>query len=241
MKGVVLAGGKGTRLLPLTDPLSKEMLPVYNKPMIIHAIEALVRGGINEIAVVVNRSVARLYRRLLGKFEKGELGCTLTYFIEEKRAGPGQALLLVEQWTEKRDFAVVLGDSVFFNPLPFLANKSAPRLFVMEMEENEDDLRKYGQVKVAKKKVVEMRWKPKTTFSNVIQTTIFLFPADIFQKIRALTHLKEIHISDITARYIAEGRMRYTMLPSGSYLDCGTIEALFQASARIRAKQLHKA
>ena len=154
MKGVVLAGGKGTRLLPLTDPLSKEMLPVYNKPMIVHAIEALVSGGIREAAIVVNRSVAGLYKRLLGKFGDDELGCRLTYFVEGKRGGPGQALSLIEDWVGEKDFAVALGDSVFFNSLPILAKKSAPHLFVMEMDESEDDLRKYGQVRVSRRQVI---------------------------------------------------------------------------------------
>lgn len=153
MKGVVLAGGRGTRLLPLTDPLAKEMLPVYHKPMILHAIEALVNGGVRQVAIVVNRSVAELYKSLLQKFP---LNCSLTFFEEEERGGPGQALLVVEEWIGRKNFAAILGDSLFFNPLPFLPGKSAPRMFVMEMAEGEDDLRKYGQVKVSKRRVVEM-------------------------------------------------------------------------------------
>ena len=83
MKGVVLAGGKGTRLIPLTDPLTKEMLPVYHKPMIVHAIEALVSGSIRDVALVVNRSVVSLYKKMLCKFD---LGCTVTYFAEQKQS-----------------------------------------------------------------------------------------------------------------------------------------------------------
>lgn len=238
MKGIVLAGGKGTRLLPLTDPLAKEMLPVYNKPMIVHAIEVLVDGGIFEIALIVNQLTADLYRKMLDKFQPHELGCTLTYFIENDRRGPGWALLLAEEWVGKKDFAVILGDSLFFNALPRLFRQTAPRLFIMEMTPDEDDLEKYGQVKIAGRRVIEMQWKPKRVFSNLIQTTLFLFSSDIFSRVRGLNHLAEIHMSDLTMQYINERRMQYTVLPRGSYLDCGTIEALFQAGARIRSRLL---
>ncbi len=235
MKGVVLAGGKGTRLLPLTDPVAKEMLPVYHKPMIIHAIEALISGGVHEIAVVVHCSTVKAYKHMLSKFK---LDCNITFFAEQQRAGPGQALLLVESWVNNSDFAVILGDSLFFNQLPPLPHRSAPHLFVMEMCEQEDDLRKYGQVQLSDSRVIDMRWKPEQVFSQIIQTTVFLFPSSVFEKIRPLSQRQETHISDLTAQYIAEGLMTYTLLPRESYLDCGSVEALFQASVRVRTQQL---
>lgn len=232
MKGVVIAGGLGTRLQPLTDPLTKEMLPVYNKPMIVHAVETLINGGITDIAFITNVTVVDVYRRML---EKADLPCTIAYFTEESRSGPGRALLLVEEWIGKHEFARILGDSLFFTKLPRLSSKKAPRLFVMEMAETENDLNKYGQVKISGRKIKEMMWKPDEVSSNIIQTTVFLFPPDIFDRIRAFGESQEIHISDLTAQYVSEGLMKYTLLPQGSYLDCGTIDALFQASVKMRA------
>ncbi len=233
MKGVILAGGKGTRLFPLTDPIPKELLPVYDRPMIVHAVQALIAGGVRDLAFVVHSTSLKLYQRTLQKFD---LECTIAWFPERKRGGPSRALLLVKEWIGMEDFAVILGDSVFFNQLPALAEKPAPHMFVMRMRPEENDLAKYGQVKVARGKVVEMVWKPAEVFSDLIQTTVFIFPPDVFARIRAFKERREMHISDLTLQYVRERAMWYSLLPSASYLDCGTVEALFQASARVRAQ-----
>ncbi len=237
MKGVVLAAGMGTRLFPLTDPLSKEMLPVYDKPMIVCAIEALFGAGILEVGIIVNQSAASLYRRMMLRHKwKGKL----KFFVEKtkKRVGPARCLLLAEKWLGRKDFAVILGDSLFFRPLPRITRLSAPRLFVMEIGATENDLEKYSQVKLSGEHVSGFSEKPERVFSNIIQTGLFLFTADIFDRTRTFRRKGEVRMSDLTAQYVAEGRMKYTLLPPGSFLDCGTIEALFQASSRVRTQRI---
>lgn len=237
MKGVVLAAGTGTRLFPLTDPLSKEMLPVYDKPMIVFAIEALMSAGILEVGIIVNQSAESLYRRMLNQHKwKGKL----KFFVEQtkKRSGPARTLMLAEKWLGQKDFAVMLGDSLFFRPLPKLSRLSAPRLFVMEIGATENSLEKYSQVKLSGDHISALSEKPKQVFSNIIQTGLFLFTTDIFDRTRTFRRKGEVRISDLTAQYVAEGLMKYTLLPPGSFLDCGTIEALFQASNRVRTQRL---
>ncbi len=231
MKGIVLTGGKGTRLFPLTDPLSKEMLPVYNRPMVIHAIRALLDAGIHEFAFITNTAFVDFYRRMLGNFEYDP---PPRFFVEESRRGPGYALLLAEEWIGKQDFAVMLGDSLFFAKPPFLPSLSAPRLFVMRMNPSEDEIEKYTQLRVQGENVVAIRQKPARLFSELIQTTIFLFPADVFDLVRNLSALPEIRISDIVAKYVEQSRMKFTTLPEGYYLDCGTFDALIEAGVRIK-------
>lgn len=237
MKGIILAGGLGTRLSPLTNPLNKHLLPVYDKPMIVHAIETLVAGGIHEIMVLLNGYHPGLFLEMLK--DGLHLGCHLTYRYEEIRGeGPGNTLLLAERWVGQEDFVLILGDGVFFTELTF-ANKQAPHMFVMPLA-GDDDPSKYGQVKISEGRVTEMVWKPTEIFSDLIQTTCFILPKDAFARIRQATRLAngEWPITALTQQYVDAGLMTCTELPPQSYIDCGTIDALSKAGIRQMTRKI---
>lgn len=232
MKGVILSAGRGVRIRPLTDPIAKDMLPVYNKPMIIYLIKSLVEAGVDEILLVVYFPV-NLYKRMLKQQHFYEI---VTLVIDKRLEGPGRSLLLAEEWVAGEDFVLVLGDSVFFSDLPKLSELRAPHLFVMHMDDKEDDLSKYGQVRVFGSKVIKKVDKPEVVFSNTIQVSLWILPADIFTKAKLFSAIGEVRISALVDMYINNGLVDCTFLPSNSYLDCGTMEALFKANVKMRER-----
>lgn len=236
MKGVILCGGLGSRLDPLTNPLSKTLLPVYDRPMIVHSISTLVEAGVSDIMLLLGAYHPGLFLEMLGEGE--HYGCQLTYRYRQEARGPGQALLMAEAWIDGSDFALVLGDGLYFTSLT-LPPKLSPHMFVMPLNDF-DEPRKYGQVTLRDRLVETIVWKPVRQYSNLVQTTCFTFPADAFERLRQLEHRQggEIPITSLTSQYIAEGRMRYSLLPPGSYIDCGTIEALQRAGTLMAQRKV---
>lgn len=233
MKGLIIGGGAGTRMHPLTDPLNKHLLPVYDRPMIMHVIDTLVKGGITDIMLLLNGKYPGLFLEML---ENGTtLGCNIVYAYVRATAGPGGTLLLAEPWVGEEDVAVILGDSLYFTHLA-ISEKKGPHIFTMELTEMDDDPSKYGQVRVDGTHVTALVDKPKERFSDLIQTACFIFPPDVFQRVRRLQYSPEgeLTMGSLVEEYVREGRLQYTMLPPRSYIDCGTKEALYKASARVR-------
>ncbi len=229
MKGIIIAGGKGTRLYPLTNPLNKHLLPIYDRPMIMHVISALVGGGVTDILLSLNEKNPGLFLEMLK--DGSDLGAHLMYVYEREIMGSGGTLLLAERWIGKEDFVAILGDSLYLTPLSF-TGKKAPHLFAMPLN-GHDDHEKYGQIKIKNGRVTKLVDKSMEYFSEIIQTACFIFPPDVFGLIRRLMKEKgnqEITISEISHYFIKEGRMRYTMIPEGSYIDCGTKDALLKAN-----------
>jgi glucose-1-phosphate thymidylyltransferase len=232
MKGVIAAGGTGSRLSPLTNPLNKHLLPIYDRPMIQHVVLTLVHGGITDIMVLLSGKHPGLFLEMLE--DGAKLGCNITYRYSQPSDGPGRTALLAEKWVGEEDFVFILGDSLYVTPLSF-TDKVAPHLYVMPLN-GFDNPEKYGQVKVSDQRVEAMIWKPKELFSNLIQTTAFIFPPDAFTRLHRLsaTLQGEVHISALTAEYINEGNVTYTLLPERSYIDCGSIPALHTAAVLIQ-------
>ncbi len=232
MKGIILAGGLGKRLKPLTDPLNKHLLPVYDKPMIEYIVSTLVNGGVDDILVLLNGLHPGLFLEMLG--DGSEFNCEISYRFSKQVGGPGRTLLLAEKWINDEDFVTILGDSMFFVQLP-LIKAEAPHMFVSPLNKF-DDPRKYGQVELGNDFIRSIVWKPDNLFSNIIQTTCFKFSADAFCRLKELDkNIKgEVSITALTSQYVNEGKMKFTLLPEFSYIDCGTIEALYIASKKIR-------
>lgn len=235
MKGVILAGGRGQRLAPLTDPLNKQLLPVFDAPLIVHGVRMLVESGIEEILMVLAWKHPGLFLEILE--DGAAYGCSITYRYSSQVVGPGKSLLLAERWVGNEDFVLLLGDSMYFVSL-LVADKRGPHMFVMPLDDF-DDPAKYGQVTVDPNRVLSIVWKPSPRMSNLIQTTCFVFPPDAFGRLRGLSRsaVGEMPITALTTQYVNEGVMRYSILPKQSYIDCGTVEALHRAAAR-RSEQL---
>jgi glucose-1-phosphate thymidylyltransferase len=232
MKAIICAGGLGTRLCPLTDPLSKHLLPVFDKPMIVHVIETLVAGGVTEIMLSLNAYHPGLYLEMLG--DGRQLGCDLTYKYLPRTNGPGKTLLLAENFVRSEHFVLALGDGLFFCPVPF-AGKTGPHLFLVPLE-GLDEPGKYTQALVKNGHVIELAYKPQTPVSDLAQASCYVFPPDVFDRIRRIDALgnPDIHISDLTDEYVREGGVPFTMLPPRSHIDCGSIEALETAAHMLR-------
>lgn len=231
MRGVILAGGKGTRLSPLTNPLNKCLLPVYDRPMIMHVISTLVTGGITEIMIALDGSYPGMFLEMLE--DGSSFGCSIVYRYRRSSEGPGRTLLLAQDWIGDEDFVVILGDSIFLCPLIF-NGKDAPHMYIMPLD-GFDNPQKYGQVKIAGNRIISMMWKPIEIFSNLIQTTCFILPPDAFTRLHRLSKITrgEVPMSALTSQYVTEGLMRYTILTSYTYIDCGSIPALHLAAKRI--------
>jgi glucose-1-phosphate thymidylyltransferase len=236
MKAIICAGGLGTRLRPLTDPLSKHLLPVFDKPMIVHVIETLVAGGVTEIMLSLNAYHPGLYLEMLG--DGRQFDCDLSYKYLPRTNGPGKTLLLAENFVRGEHFVLALGDGLFFCPVPF-AGKTGPHLFLVPLE-GLDDPAKYTQARVEKGHVIELVYKPQIPVSDLAQASCYVFPPDIFERIRRLDSAAnpDIHISDLTDQYVREGNATYTLLPPRSHIDCGSINALETAAHMLR--ELHE-
>jgi len=229
MKAVIMAGGRGSRLNKLKGQYgNKHTLLIYDKPMILYVVETLIKGGVNEILVVFNLHHTDLVAEIIATNITDEFPIYYRYITEVN--GPGRQLFLAEKWVRDEDFVLMLGDSIFFTPLDF-TDKKAPHIWTMPLGDL-DDPSKYGQVKTAGNKVLELKEKPKELFSPIIQTGIWFLPADAFEKARLIgeTVKGEIHIGDLSMEYVQEGRVTHTPLPAGSYLDVGTPEALYKAT-----------
>lgn len=233
MKGLIIAGGAGKRLHPLTNPLNKHLLPVYDRPMIMHVIDTLVKGGVTDIMLLLNGKYPGLFLEMLE--DGSSLGCKIEYAYVRRTTGPGGTLLLAEHWVGKEDVAVILGDSAYFTPFA-IAEKKGPHIFTMRLKDTDDDPSKYGQVRVNGLQVTDLVDKPRKRFSDLIQTACFIFPPDVFARVRKLQPSSEgeLTIGELVKHYVDEGWVEHTMLPPGSYIDCGTPEALHKASGRIR-------
>lgn len=232
MKGVILAGGFGTRLGALTSgTLNKHLVAVGDRPMIFHVIENLVASGIEDILVLLNGSNTGLVLEMLE--DGSRFGCHISYRYAKKINGPGRTLLLARQWVEKEPFLTILGDSLFFQPLPW-EKKRAPHMFVVPMTPDFDELAKYGQVTVKNGKVLSIIWKPREPVSSLVQATAFILHPEAFERLDILdkTVTGEVSITMLTTQYVQEGAMNYTLLPKNSFIDCGTIQALQTATRK---------
>ncbi len=236
MKGIVMAGGHGSRLSSLKGCLNKHTLPVYDRPMIEHVILTLARGGVDEVLVLLNLRYPETIMEMLE--DGGRLGCDIYYRYVRSVDGPGRQLWLAEKWVGGEEFVLMLGDALYLCDLNF-RSAPAPHMWTMPLQ-GLDDPRKYGQVKVRGNKVLELREKPEELFSGTIQTAVWKLPRDVFERADRLGKETqgEVHVGMITEQYVAEGLMTHTSIPPRSYIDLGTPESLFQGGVLARERSL---
>jgi glucose-1-phosphate thymidylyltransferase len=240
MKGVVLAGGLGTRLLPLTKITNKHLLPVYDRPMVCYPIEKLVQAGIREIMLVTGGNAAGDFLRLL---ENGrEFGLKrIHYTYQEGAGGIAAALALAEDFVEREQLVAVLGDNLFEEDLTpyvrkFKEQGAGARILLKEV----DDPQRFGVADVKGGKVVRVVEKPKRPRSRLAVTGCYMYDARVFDIIRKLrpSGRGELEITDVNNAYIKQGRLAYDVL-KGWWQDAGTsFEAYARAGALARAMKL---
>jgi glucose-1-phosphate thymidylyltransferase len=236
IKGVVLAGGKGLRLYPLTKVTNKHLLPVYNKPMIYYPLEKLAQAGIKEAIIVTGGQSAGEFLRLLG--DGKEFGFrTLQYVYQESESGIAHALSLTEHFANKMPVVVILGDNVFEDDISdaierFLKQKKGARIFLKDVP----DPQRFGVPVFDKKgKIVAIEEKPRVPKSKYAVTGIYMYDNKVYDFIRRLkpSDRGELEITEINNFYIEAGEMEYEIL-KGWWTDAGTFDSLLRASTYVK-------
>lgn len=240
MKGIILAGGKGTRLWPLTKITNKHLLPIYDKPMIFYPLFTLKNAGIKDILVVSGRPHVGDFLKLLGSGR--EFGVRLSYEIQEEEAGIAQALSLGESFADGEKVAVILGDNIFEEGIAkavqeFERQKKGAVVFLKEVP----DASRFGVALVKGKKIIGIEEKPKKPKTNLAVTGLYLYDNTVFDIIKNLKPSKrgELEITDVNNVYIKRNIMKYNLL-SGNWTDAGTFESLFKANTLVRKMVLKK-
>lgn len=240
MRGIILAGGKGTRLYPLTKVTNKHLLPVYNKPMIYYPLETLGRAGIRDVLLISGKGHAGHFLELL---ESGKhFGIRLSYAVQEEAGGIAQALSLAEDFSDHEKIVVMLGDNILEDDITpavesFRRQKQGARIFLKEVENS----RPYGVAEIKDEKVVGIEEKPEKPKSNLAVVGLYMYDGRVFD---IITQLKpssrgELEITDVNNAYIAAGEMYYEIL-KGWWGDGGeSFESLLQASM-LAAKKNNK-
>ncbi len=230
MKGVILAGGKGTRLHPLTKATNKHLLPVGREPMIYHPIRQMVSAGIRDILVVTSTEHMGDVVRCLGSGE--EFGCTLTYKVQEEAGGIAQALALAEGFAAGSPIAVILGDNIFeFSIAPyaelFRRQTHGARVLLKQV----GDPSRYGVAALDEKHVLCIEEKPESPKSDYAVVGLYFYHNDVFDKIRRIgrSGRGEYEITSVNNLYISEGSLQYDIC-HGRWTDAGQFASLQEAN-----------
>ncbi len=235
MKGVILAGGLGTRLHPLTKITNKHLLPIYDKPMIYYPIQTLVNAGVEDILVVTGGNNAGDFLRLLGN--GAEFGLKrLQYAYQEKEGGIAQALSLAEHFAEGEKLVVMLGDNIIEGNIvetveEFSRQEKGAKILLKEV----DSPQEYGVAEIRDGKIVAIVEKPAKPISNYAVIGIYLYDAAVFDIVRTLepSGRGELEITDVNNAYIAAGTMTYGIL-DGWWADAGaSIDRLLKVNALV--------
>ena len=230
MKGVVLAGGTGSRLFPLTKITNKHLLPIYDKPMMYYPIQTLVDAGIGEILIVTGGKNAGDFLRLLANGKHFGLR-HIDYTYQEGEGGIADALSLAEHFADGQKICVILGDNIIETSIReavdgFRRQESGARILLKEVA----DAERFGVAEIAGEKIIGIEEKPKVPKSNYAVTGIYMYDASVFDKVRTLvpSHRGELEITDVNNAYIREGTMEFSWL-QGWWTDAGTFESLLRA------------
>ena len=237
MRGIILAGGTGNRLSPITRAVSKQLMPVYDKPMIYYPLSTLMLAGIRDILVITTPHEADQFRRLLG--DGSQLGIAITYAVQASPEGLAQAFVIGERHIDGGSSALILGDNILYGPglggrLRRFDAIDGAHVFAYPVADPES----YGVVEIdADGRPVSLAEKPEHPRSNLAVPGLYFYGPDVVERAKALTPSSrgELEITDLNRGYLEEGRLTVEVLPRGSaWLDSGTFEALNDAGNYVR-------
>ncbi|HEX5430193.1 MAG TPA: sugar phosphate nucleotidyltransferase [Patescibacteria group bacterium] len=228
MKGIILSGGLGTRLYPLTKVTSKQLLPVYNRPMIMYPLDVLLSAGIKEILIIVAPDHAGDYLKLLGSGK--EFGARFTYEIQDKPEGLAQAFIIGRHFIDGGDVCMILGDNLFEDDVSKIIKKfkKGGLVFVKKVADPE----RFGQVKFDKKmKAIEVAEKPKVKISDYALTGLYVFDknATAIAKNLKPSARGELEVTDIVEAYLKQNELIVDIV-DGEWIDAGTFDTLYRAN-----------
>ena len=240
MRGIILAGGSGTRLYPITKGVSKQLVPIYDKPMVYYPLSVLMLAGIKEVLVITTPEDQSSYQRLLG--DGLELGMRFEYVAQPSPDGLAQAFILGKEFIGDDDACLILGDNIYYgHDLSVLLSSAVENV----RDENKatvfgyhvNDPERYGVAEFdAQGNVVSLEEKPKQPKSNYAVTGLYFYPNDVLQKAAAVkpSDRGELEITTVNQMYLAEGRLKLETMGRGfAWLDTGTHESLLEASTFI--------
>ena len=240
-KGIILAGGSGTRLTPITSAVSKQLLPVYDKPMIYYPLCTLMSGGIREILIITKSIDKSAFKNLLG--DGSSFGIEIIYKVQDNPGGIAEAFLIGEDFIKNSNTALILGDNLFHGDSLKLKMKNASKrnegatIFAYPV----NDPKRYGVVEFDKEGVaVEIAEKPNNPKSNLAVTGLYFYDSSVVDKAKSLSPSKrgELEITDLNMLYMKEKQLKVESMDSGmAWLDTGTFDSLFEASGYIYTLQ----
>ena len=241
MKGIVLAGGSGTRLYPITKGISKQLLPVYDKPMVYYPLSTLIQIGIKDIAIITAPDQQHLFQNLLS--DGKQLGCNFEYFVQEKPAGLAEAFIITEQFIKNSPTCLILGDNIFYgNGLITQAKKAMTKsegATVFGYRVNDPE--RYGVVEFDEtNKAISIEEKPSKPKSPYAIPGLYFYDQQVIRIAKSLTPSQrgELEITDINKSYLTNNKLQVEVIERGvAWLDAGTFESLLQASSFIHAVQ----
>ncbi|HIP51950.1 MAG TPA: glucose-1-phosphate thymidylyltransferase [Campylobacterales bacterium] len=240
MKGIILAGGSGTRLYPITKGVSKQLVPIYDKPMIYYPLSVLMLAGITEVLIISTPKDLPRFEELLG--DGSDIGMKFEYIVQPSPDGLAQAFILGEEFIGREDVCLVLGDNIFYGGgLTHLLAKS-----VQNAKENEatvfgyhvKDPERYGVAEFNEKgQVTSIEEKPENPKSNYAVVGLYFYPNDVVQKAKKVkpSHRGELEITTLNQDYLEDKRLKVELMGRGyAWLDTGTHESLLEASQFIQ-------
>jgi glucose-1-phosphate thymidylyltransferase len=242
-KGIILAGGHGTRLSPLTKVINKQLLPLYDKPIIFYPLSVLMLAGIKDILIITNPHEYKNFKKILGN--GSNFGIKIQYIEQKKPNGLPEAFIIGEEFIKNKSIALILGDNFFYgqdftkNFSKSLELKEGSTIFTYPVSNPQN----YGVVEFKNKKIKSIAEKPKKTNSNLAITGIYLFDKNVinFSKQLKPSKRKELEIVDLVKKYLKRKKLKVEFIGRGNaWLDTGSIDSLYKASqfvASIESRQ----
>ena len=237
-KGIILAGGKGTRMSPLTKAVNKQLLPIYDKPLIFYPLSIMMLSNIKDILIVVNKGQLEQYKKLIPT--KNNLGIKISYVEQHSPNGLPEAFLLGEKFIENSNVALILGDNFFYGQSlskilkKCVSLKRGARIMLHKVNTPE----KYGVAKIKKNKIINLKEKPKKFFSDLAVTGLYFFDKNVVKYTKTLKPSKrgELEITDLLKKYLKKNELKAEFLGrGGAWLDTGSIEDFYKTSSFVSA------
>lgn len=234
MKGIILAGGMGTRLLPITEMVNKHLLPVGRYPMIYYSLKKLSDAGIKEIILIIGKQSTGLYTEFLGSGT--EWGVHITYIIQEEAKGIAHALALAGRFIDKNEkFVTILGDNLFEDPLDSYMEKywrqdQGAMVLIKEVTAPH----RYGVPCFVRNNIISIEEKPAIPKSSYCVTGIYFYDSEVFEVIKQMKPSKrgELEITDVNNAYADQGQLSYSIM-QGWWIDAGTFHSLHEANTKL--------